>query len=92
MPEIRDGGAIVHSGGKLTVGQTSFTGNKSLAGSRRRVFLTESTLNITGNSRFSGNTAARGGGAIQAIYGANVTVDGASFDNNGTQSGQRRRR
>lgn len=84
--EIRDGGAIVHSGGKLTVGQTSFTGNKSLAGSGGAI-LTESTLNITGNSRFSGNTAARSGGAIQAIYGANVTVDGASFDNNGTQSG-----
>lgn len=84
--EIRDGGAIVHSGGKLTVGQTSFTGNKSLAGSGGAI-LTESTLNITGNSRFLGNTAARGGGAIQAIYGANVTVDGASFDNNGTQSG-----
>lgn len=84
--EIRDGGAIVHSGGKLTVGQTSFTGNQAKAGSGGAIF-TESSLSITGNSRFSENTAALGGGAIQAIYGANVTVDGAFFDNNGTQSG-----
>lgn len=84
--EVRDGGAISHSGGKLTVGQTSFTGNKAKAGSGGAIF-TESSLNITGNSRFSENTAALGGGAIRAIYGANITVDGASFDNNGTQSG-----
>lgn len=72
--------------GIATYGWSDYSEGKNVAGSGGAI-LTESTLNITGNSRFSGNTAARGGGAIQAIYGANVTVDGASFDNNGTQSG-----
>ena len=82
-----NGGGISNlSGATLTVTNVTFSGNNSNDGNG----VTDGggaikqwnggTLNVV-NSAFLANTAAKVGGAIQAVSGANVTVSGSTFSN-----------
>jgi large repetitive protein len=97
---VTDGGAILQSGGSLTITNSTFSGNSIAATNDAdggAIFSTNGTLTIS-TSTFSGNTAHAAtnngggsgnnasGGAID-LNNANATITNCTFNNNTAQGG-----
>ena len=84
-----DGGVILLTGGKMTIVNTTFSGNSSTAGYGGAVYVSSvdggTKLEIR-NSTFYGNTARYGGGAL-AAENTVLTIENSTFYDNSVTSG-----